>query len=113
MNNGLKVILAILLTIILSPVLVIADSGMNLSKISQFYLPVIFAGTFSLSIVYPNMKKYLLLLSFSFIFLMVFFYFMKQIDISNWFGSLGFGSLMVIVSSYLPKLFTQGYIDKF
>lgn len=113
MNNDLKVILAILLTIILSPVLAIVDSGTDLSKISQFYVPVIFAGTFSLSIFFSNIRKYLLLLSFGFLLLMLFLYFLGHLDLSNWFGSLGFGCLIMVILSYFPELFKHGYIDKF
>lgn len=113
MNKGIKVILMILVAAGLSLVLTLIDSNMDINEISQLYVPTVFATIIALSIFFPNIKRYLLMLSFGFMLLMLAFYFGQQIDISNWFGSLGFGALILIVISYLPKLVKNGYIDRF
>lgn len=58
------------------------------------------------------MRKYSLILSLSSLFLMIVFYLIGQLDTANWFGSLGFGLLVITVIFYLPELFKKGYINK-
>ncbi len=59
------------------------------------------------------MRKYLLVISFVLLVLMVPFLLMGRLDTADLLGSLGFGSLMVVTISYLPQLLRKGYIDKF
>lgn len=113
MDNNKKIISAILLTIVLTFILTLIDSDFDISHMNQFFIPAIFAVAFSLSFFYSKTRKYLLIASFGSLFLMLFFYLTGQLDVANWFGSLGFGLLIFILISYLPKLFNQGYIERF
>lgn len=113
MNKSIRIILMFLLTAILTAILAFIDSDGDINDINQFYSPVILAFSFTISYFYPNIRKKLLIFSFILMLLMLVFYFTQHLDISNWFGSLGFGSLIFIIVSYLPELIRKGYVDRF
>ena len=112
MKGSLKPILAVLLIVILGLILAIIETSGDVNKIDQLYNPALFAAIFSLSIFYPKTRKYLFMLSFSLMVIMLLYYLQQQIGIANWFGSLGFGFLVMIVISYFPELVRRGYINK-
>lgn len=112
MRSFKRVILSIILIIVLYLFFKSIEFE-NENQISQVYVPAIFAVSFSLALFYPMVRRYLIMLSFCLFAIMFFFYLFNIIDISNGFGSLGFGILMLTILSYLPILLRNGQIDKF
>ncbi len=112
MKNLSKIFLSIALAIILyflfSSIEFKEEQG-----IDQSYSSIIFAISFSIALFYPFVKRYLIILGFCLLLIMLFCYMFNIMDISNRFGSLGFGILLLTVLSYLPILFRKGQNDKY
>ena len=85
----------------------------SIIKIDTFIQPLIFAATLSISLCLPQLKKIVLAVSLLLLAVMILIYLFNMIEIANWIGSLGFGMLFVILSTYLPELLKRGYIEKF
>lgn len=106
-----KLLLSILILIISFPIFMWLESGFSIKSFLDLIKPLIFS--FSASISFINFyKKFLLIFSLSLLIIMVFFYLIWKIDLSNWFGSLGFGMLIIYVVGYFPQLFKKGYVEK-
>lgn len=60
-----------------------------------------------------NLRKYLLMVALLFLIIMVFFYSFWQISLLEWFGSTGFGMLVIYVASLIPQLIKKGFVEKF
>ena len=112
MNNILKIILMFSLILILTFIFTMIDSDLSMKRLNQFFVPMVFAINFCFSIFYHKIRRYLISISFGFLILMIIFYLAGQLNLSNWFGSLGFGSIIMIIASYLPELVTLGCIKK-
>lgn len=79
---------------------------------SEIIQPLIF--TLVVEVIY--LRKYrlpILLFSLAMLFLMVILYLFNYLLTANWIGSLGFGMLLLIISSYLPEFIKNGFIEKF
>lgn len=85
----------------------------SLVKLNSLIQPFLFAATLSICITKPNFRKKLLLISLMFLMIMVFIYLFNNINLANWTGGLGFGMLVVIISTYIPELIKRGHIEKF
>lgn len=85
----------------------------TLGKIDSLIQPLVFAATLSICLSLPRFKKFILLISLSFLMVMIVTYVFSQINLSNWIGGLGFGMLVITVATYLPELIKRGYIEKF
>ncbi len=113
MSRSIKISLMLLATVVLILILIFIDTNGDINNVNQLYSPMIWASSFTISIFYPNVRKYLFRLSYCLMILMLIFYFTQRLDLSNWFGSLGFGLLIFLVVSCFPELIKKGYVDKF
>lgn len=73
---------------------------------------IILASGFSLGIFWAQLRKFILLLSTVFIFVMVILYILKQFEMANLFGSTAIGLFFLSLICYLPQLVRKGYIEK-
>lgn len=106
-----KILIAIMILIISFPIFIWLENGLAIKGSSDLIKPVIFS--FSASFAYINFKRRLLLiLSMIMLFIMVIFYLFWQIDLANWFGSLGFGMLVIYTLGHIPQLLKKGYVEK-
>lgn len=108
-----KVVLGVIIFIVSLFVFSFLEFESSLGKIDSLIQPLIFAATLSIGLCLPRFKKIILLISLSFLMVMIFTYVFNQINLSNWIGSLGFGMLVITVATYLPELIKRGYIEKF
>lgn len=56
------------------------------------------------------LKKVFVILSVVLFVIMVVFFTLDFIDIANFFGTLGFGTLIILSLFYIPKLFKYGHV---
>lgn len=91
----------------------VLDFGFGAYQFKQTIQPFIFAISFTICIFYPNFRKYNIITALILLTLMIFIYLLNSIEISNWFGSLGFGMLFIAIISYLPQIIKKGSIEKY
>lgn len=106
-----KILVSIIIFIVTLPLFVWLESGFSIKSPIDLIKPLCFS--FSATFSYMNFyRKFLLISSLFLLTIMVFFYLIWKIDLSNWFGSLGFGMLIIYVAGYFPQLLKKGYIEK-
>lgn len=108
-----KIIISPILFVIAVFIFTVLDVGMKVDQINQLVQPLFFAATFTLSVLFANFRKYLLICSGLLLILLVITYMLQMLVISDWVGRLGFGMLLIILFSYFPQLIKRGYIEKF
>ncbi len=89
------------------------DSGGDYSHIDLLIQPGIFAMILTLSIFYARFRKYFVVAAVILQAILVITYLLQMWEVSNWFGSLGFGILLISVFSYIVMLIKKGRIDRF
>lgn len=107
-----KIIIALILFVIAVFVFTVLDVGMNVDQINQLVQPLFFAATFTLSVLFANFRKYLLISSALLLILLVITYILQMLVISDWVGRLGFGILFIVIFSYLPQFIKKGFLEK-
>lgn len=106
-----KILVTIMILIISLPIFIWLENGFSVKSSLDLVKPVIFS--FSAVFCYMNFyRKFLLISSLFLLTIMVFFYLIWKIDLSNWFGSLGFGLLVIFTLGYIPQLLKEGYVEK-
>lgn len=110
---GKKIILTPILIIISTCIFLVLDNGGDTTQTSLIIQPILFGISFTISILFSSLRKYLMILSVILLSFMILIYLFQRLDISNWLGSLGFGMLFVTVLSYLPQFIKRGYIEKY
>lgn len=78
-------------------------------KISQ---TVIFTTVLSMTAVWPNLRRSVLLGSLFLIVVMAVLYIVNMIELADMAGSTGIGLIVINLLSYLPQLVKLGYIKK-
>lgn len=89
---------------------IILEYGRLPDSLNGIIQPIIFAIVVVLIFIKGQYRQAILWMSSMLFFLMVFFYFLNQIPVSNWVGSLGIGILVILIFSYLPQLIKNGHI---
>lgn len=102
-------------------ILIFSVSSFFLFKIMEFELlnqainnnfqAIIFSATLTVSIFQPKYRSKLLYTAFFLLSVMVGFYLINQMALSNSFASIGIGMLFLILLSYLPQLIKKGYVE--
>lgn len=106
-----KILVAIMILIISFPIFIWLENGFSVKSSLDLVKPIVFS--FSAAFSYMNFyRKFLLISSLFLLTIMIFFYLIWKIDLSNWFGSLGFGILIIYTLGFIPQLLKKGYIEK-
>lgn len=88
----------------------ILNSGFKFDSWNPLFQTLSFTLITLLLIFQPWLKRAFVILSMTLLIIMVVFFTLDFIDIANFFGSLGFGILIISGLFYLPKLIKYGYI---
>lgn len=106
-----KLLISIVIFSVSLPIFIWLESGFAIKSAHDLIKPFIFS--LSLAVSFNNFyKRILLIFSLILLGIMIFLYLLWKIDLSNWFGSLGFGILTIYVLGYIPELFKKGYVEK-
>lgn len=88
----------------------ILNSGFRFDAWDSLFQTLFFTLMTLLLIFQPWLKKAFIILSVVLFIIMVVFFTLDSVDIANFFGSLGFGILILSSFFYLPKLIKYGHI---
>lgn len=94
-------------------VFTVLSFDLGVDQVTQIIQPLIFGLTTTISILYPALRKFILIISSTLLSLMIILYLFNLVDFSNWIGSLGFGMLIIVIFSYFKVLIKTGCIEKF
>lgn len=86
------------------------NSGFKFDSWDSLFQTLFFTLITMILVFQPRLKKAFVILSVMLFIIMVVFSILDIIDIANFFGSLGFGILIISSLFYLPKLLKHGYI---
>lgn len=101
----------VLIFIIALPIFIFLDNGVSLPAKERFIQELIFA--FALSLTFnKEFKRYILIFSISSLMIMVLLVSFLKFAPADWFGSLGFGALLIYFIGLLPQLIRRGHVDK-
>lgn len=101
----------VLIFVISLPIFIFLDNGVSLPAKERFVQELIFA--FALSLTFHKVfKKYILIFSLSCLMIMVLLISFLKFATADWFGSLGFGVLLIYFIGLLPQLIRRGHVDK-
>lgn len=106
-----KFLILILVSLASIPIFLWLENGFSVKTPVDLVKPIIFSLALFLSLG-DMYKKILLIVTLFLLFLMVVFYLFWKIDLSNWFGSLGFGMLIIYTLGYFPELLKRGFVEK-
>lgn len=87
------------------------ESGFKLRNGDELIKSIIFAGSLFITLT-GTYKKFILWVSILLLGIMIIFYLLWQIPLSSFFGSIGFGMLLIFILSYLPDLIKKGFVEK-
>lgn len=92
-------------------IFVFLETGFKIRSAFGVVYPLIFSICTAVSInkIYRN---YLIITSFLLLLIMVILYLFWQMDLSNWFGSLGIGIFTIAVLANIPELIKKGNIER-
>ncbi|HCB22823.1 hypothetical protein A3H81_01560 [Candidatus Daviesbacteria bacterium RIFCSPLOWO2_02_FULL_38_18] len=93
------------------PVLFFLNTGFSTDLLWKTFQTIVFSVLFSLSLVWPVLKKYFLILSGLLLIFMAVFFISGQSGWAEIFGSSGFGLVLLLLISYVPQLIKKGYIE--
>jgi len=86
------------------------NAGFKLDSLDSLFQTLFFTLIMLLLLSQPHLKKAFVILSVILFVIMVVFFILNFIDTANFFGSLGFGILIISGLFYLPKLLKYGHI---
>lgn len=86
------------------------NSGFKFDSLDSLFQTLFFTLMTLLLIYQPWLKKAFVIFSMILFVIMVVSFTLNFIDIANFFGSLGFGTLIISSLFYLPRLLKYGYI---
>lgn len=101
----------ILIFIMALPIFIFLDNGISLPAKERFIQELIFAFALSLTF-YKIFKRYILIFSLSCLIIMILLVSFLKFNPADWFGSLGFGVLLIYFVGLLPQLIRRGHVDK-
>lgn len=105
--------LRFLLFVVVFFILTILENGWIFDDPIRLLSPLIWAVSLATMVFLPNTRRIFIYISFILLSAMVIFYLFNLINLANWLGSLGFGELVLLMICYFPKLFKNGFIEKF
>lgn len=105
-----KTIKRITLSLFVFGFFLILNSGFKFDPWDSLFQTLFFTLMTILLLSKPALKKAFVVLSVILFIIMAVFFTLDFIDIANFFGSLGFGILIISSLFYLPKLIKYGYI---
>lgn len=101
----------VLIFIISLPIFIFLDNGVSLPAKERFIQELIFASALCLTF-YKVFKRYILIFSISSLIVMILLVSFLKFALADWFGSLGFGILLIYFIGLLPELIKRGHVDK-
>ena len=113
MDKLRKIIFISIIFIISFLLFIYLDDGFDIQAIKQIIQPLFFAFAFTSSVLFANLRRYLLVSSCSLLAILILFYLLQMLEIADWIGRMGFGILFITIFSYLPQFIKRGYIEKF
>lgn len=103
-----------LLKMMLFPIILVIFLFINTDMSFRINQNLLQAVTFSLVayllILRSSYKKFFLIISNSFLVFMAMFFIFNNIELANFFGSLGFGIFLLSLIFYIPQIVKSGYI---
>lgn len=105
-----KKIKIIILTIFIFGFFLVFNSGFRFDSWELLFQIFVFTLLTMFLIFQPGLKKGFVLSSLVLFIFMVIFFILDYTGIANFFGSLGFGILIISSLFYLPKLLKYGYV---
>lgn len=102
----------IILPVILFLVFNFLEYGLSWNGADKFLIPGLLTAISIISFFISKFRKLLLILSVILLTLMVLFYLIDKLTLSNRVGSFGFALFVILIISYLPILVRKGYIEK-
>ncbi len=108
MMKNKRFLWGVLVFIISLPIFIFLDNGFSYPDKSRFTQELVFS--LALSLTFSGIfRKYILILSVICFMIMIFFVIFLKFNIANWFGSLGFGVLLIYFIGLLSQLIKRGY----
>lgn len=105
-----KTIKSIILFILVFGFFLVFNSGLKFNSWESLFQTFIFTLLTQILIFHPWLKKGFIILSLILFIFMVIFFTLDFISVANFFGSLGFGILIISSLFYIPKILKYGYI---
>lgn len=107
----------ILLKYIFLPILLILvfnflDYGWTWDRWEQFVYPIVFAVLALINFFIPKLRKTFITISFLILGIMVIVYLYGDINLANLVGSFGFALFCIVIISYIPTFFKNGFIEQ-
>lgn len=105
-----KAIKSIILYLFVFGFFLMLNSGFKFDSLDSLFQTIFFTLMTLLLIFQTWLRQGFVILSIILLVIMVVFFTLDFIDIANFFGSLGFGTLIISSLFYLPKLLKYGYV---
>lgn len=102
----------ILILLIVLPVLFFLNTGFSDSSWLVRVQTIAFALVFSMILVWPQIRKFILWTAGFLIMAMAALFITGRIENAELFGSSGFGLVILILIAYLPQFIKKGYVEK-
>lgn len=87
------------------------ESGFKIRNGDELLKSIIFAISLFFILAYKS-KRSILWLALFLLGLMVIYYLLRNIPLANFFGSIGFGMLLIFILSFIPDLVKKGFVDE-
>lgn len=112
MRSSTKAIFASILFTLLFFVFSLTEFAQLNPIMNKYFQSLVFSATLVISFFVHKLRIKLFYISFFILALMVLFYLMDNLDLSNSSASIGIGMLLIVSLSYLPELIKKGYMEK-
>ncbi|TSC87770.1 MAG: hypothetical protein G01um10147_456 [Microgenomates group bacterium Gr01-1014_7] len=89
------------------------EYGFEWNRPDQFIYPIVLTLVTLIIFFVSKLRKLFLSLSLSILFLMIFLYLLNELNLANIIGSFGFALLLIVISSYIPQIIKEGFVEKF
>lgn len=89
------------------------EYGFSWEGADKFIYSIALAVMAGVNFFIPYSRRYFLLAAYALLAIMVIFYLINQLPLSEAVGSFGFAILLIVMVSYLPTLIKKGYLERF
>lgn len=103
----------IFLVIMLLIIINLLEYGLLWERIEHYIYPSVLTIISLIILLKPVLRKLFLVLAFCLLGLMVLVYLFNELNLANLVGSFGFALLLIVVSSYIPQIIKEGFVEKF
>lgn len=107
-----KVIKLLLILVLVLPVLFFLNTGFYADSPWKTFQTIGFSAVFSISLVWPVLRKYFLILSAVLLIIMAVVFIFGELLWAEISGSSGFGLILLLLLSYIPQFVKKGYIER-